>query len=755
MTSPEQHQAGTIQHAAQQPLVHGQPMHMAQVQPSAPQMAGVDPAGVTRSVISVEEVLQYLRKYWLFATLAGICAAIGIFVFLQSRPPVYESTSVILLNNSSAKQLNLQTVQPEERSEYNLPQMVNNLKNEIGTDKFRLSLCQSLSPELRKQVIGRLSAEEQLESEENVFLSRLGKMVSIDVIKDSHMVSVTAKCDDPGVAADLANAYTTHFQKYVSDQEREITRKVAAFLKSKADGLLEQVKKQEKELLEYRRERGVTNARGESDFIADKITVLNTQLVDAKLLEERLRDTLTAIRQTGDDPEEILKVPALAENSTLERAYEKLRQARARVAELKTDFGRRHPTMINAVTQENSAYDDLSKLVAQAVAAAKRQHANTTEKVRGLEAKVSDAKSEMVSAGNTSVSQQLMEQRLKTSRDLYNSLVLQMNEATLSLQFHGAERVRITEKALVRKDPVFPSKPLSAVVSAVAFGGCFLGIPLTLGFGQRVIRMVREGGNEPPREGIQAPIELPAALALRQQAIPPADVQSSFPAQQGGGLATLVTFPPVAGSPAGAWVRRVADPSSRSGRELHQFVSRCRLSRRQPDSCGNGIIVTSEKPNPAKALTAAAVCLAASREGLATLLVSSESLVPSIEPGLRNRQYQHAGQQPGPHVKTPEELLSPFSTEEENLYFITDEAWKRIPLLCLETLCNASQCVDLLVLDAPLVPDETSLTVMAQFASRCVVVRNESDHYDFPNIQSMLRRAMPDFSMEGEFMVTG
>ena len=109
----------------------------------------------------------------------------------------------------------------------------------------------------------------------------------------------------------------------------------------------------------------------------------------------------------------------------------------------------------------------------------------------------------------------------------------------------------------------------------------------------------------------------------------------------------------------------------------------------------------------------------------------------------------------GQPVKSAEELLSPFTTDESNLYFITDDAWKRIPLLCLETLCNAQQCVDLVVLDAPLVADETSLKVMAQFATRCVLVRGEAEFYNFPELQGKLQRTMPNCTVVGEFTVSG
>lgn len=755
MNSPN-NEHGYIQHQPQQqqqPLMQSSvqgPMYVAQLPP--PQ-GGYTPGGgpqsrVQRSVISVEEVLRYIRKYWILATLAGLCAGIGIFIFLQNRPPVYESTSVILLNNNVGKELNLKTVEPTERSEYNLPQLVNNLKNEIATDKFRISYYNVISPELRAKVIGKVSPENRGRPEEHLFLSGLEKMISVDVIKDSHMVSVTAKASDRDTAAEVANTYVSHFSNYVREQEHELTRKVVKFLKSKADGLLTQVKEQEAKLLVYREKKGVTNGQGESDFIANKITVLNTQLAEARLQEERLRDILTAVGEVGEDPEEILKVPAFAENDTLEKAYEKLSEARARVAELRTDYGKKHPTMINAVSLEKSARETLSKLVVQSVSSLRRQRASSDNKIASLESRVKAAKAEMVTAGNTSVSQQLMEEQLKASRELYNSLILQMNEATLSLQFSGVDRVRITEDAIAQKDPVFPSKALSAVVGTVAFASCFLGIPLTLGFGQRIIAMSREAGDDDDySEEIQAPIDPARTLPVYTQAsyAPP---QPQSQAGYHAGFATLVSFPPVAGSDAGPWVRRVTDISTRSGADLNRFVAQT-IQLTPP---GGGLIITSENVNPAKTLTAAAVCLAACRQGLTTLLVSSEKLVPSIEPRLRKGNYQTGSGQP---AKSTEELLSPFGTDEPNLYFITDDAWKRIPLLCLETLCSAQQCVDLVVLDAPLVPDETSLKVMAQFATRCVLVRGETEFFNFPELQGRLQRTMPNCTVVGEFTVSG
>ena len=133
-----------------------------------------------------------------------------------------------------------------------------------------------------------------------------------------------------------------------------------------------------------------------------------------------------------------------------------------------------------------------------------------------------------------------------------------------------------------------------------------------------------------------------------------------------------------------------------------------------------GLIVTSDNYNPAKTLSAAALALAASRRGLRTLLVSSEKLTPSMTPDKTN--YRSTA-----YSKTAEELLAPFTTEQERLFFVSDDAWKRIPGLCLETLTNAHHCVDLLILDAPMVSAESDLAIMSSFAASIVLVRNTSD----------------------------
>ncbi|BDS05304.1 hypothetical protein NT6N_03440 [Oceaniferula spumae] len=701
--------------------------------------------GVQRAIFSVEEIFSYLRKYGLVAAIVGILVGVGLYSYVQSRTPVYESTAVILLNQVSNKQLNLQTVEREEQSEYTLPQLVNNMRNEIGSDKFKLSLYSSIDPELRERIIGKKSEDEVAMDDADIFLSRLSQQISIDVIKDSHMVSVTAKSDDKQIAAELANSYVEHFAKYTQAQGKETTQKVAAFLKIKAEDLLVRVKTLERELLDYRENTGIVAGQADSEFAVNKVNNLNSQLVDTKLQREKLLETLDNIEAAGNDPEDLLKVPALAENSVLANAYAKLAETRSEVESLSTDFGRKHPRMLVAVRQEGAALENLQKLVTQTIGSLQRQLKTTTTKVASLEKKVTEAKNEAHVASNNSVSQELKEEQLKAGRELYNNLVQQMHEANIALQFSGVERVRITEKAMPGRTPIFPRKPLSAVMATVAFGSCFLGIPLTLGFGKRVLELAKEPKDNNSVTGLDSnhasssPLSCQPAPTALNFSLPQANKTSeplNYP--------TLVTFPRENTSNPRDWVRVASDPNARSGIELNAYLTRLISEPNQ----ARGLIVTSNDVNPAKTLSAAALALAASRRGLRTLLVSCENLTPEMAPSAATPNYN---QRPKP----AEELLSPFITEEDKLYFVTDEAWKRIPSLCLETLTNAHHCVDLLVLDAPLVSDETDLGIMSNFAASIVLVRNLSEHYNHQNQQARFQRILPACTVTGEFLIEG
>lgn len=704
---------------------------------SRPSAGSAGARGVQRAVFSVEEIFGYLRKYGLLAAVLGLLAGAGVYIFIQSRPPVFESTAVVLLNQGNGKQLNLETIHAEERSEYTLPQLVNNLRNEIGSDKFRMSLYRVLSPRLRAAVIGEKSPEEQAADEEALFLDRLASQIHIEVIKDSHMVSVTAKSDDGHTAAALANAYVEHFLEYSRKQEMETTRKVADFLQSKANDLLVRVKKLERELLEYREQQGITGGEADSEFAVNKVNNLNRQLVDAKLHRERLAEMLEIIAAAGKEPEDLLKVPALAENVVLEKAYAQLTAARSTVETLSIDFGRKHPRMIVAANKERAALENLNKLVGQTVGSLRRQLKTTTSKVASLEAKVAEAKVEVKIAGNKSVSQELKEEQLKSGRELYNSLLRQRNEANIALQFNGVERVRITEQAVAKSSPAFPSKPLSAVLGCMAFGGCFFGVPLTLGLGKRVLQTARGTGVNPEPAALGE--SRPAALACRADSAPfPQPSQTAEPMN----YPTLVTFSKGDTSHPRAWVRNASDPSARSGAELNAFLTRLISEPNQ----ARGLIVTSNHASPAKTLSAAALALAASRRGLRTLLVSSEKLTPAAPGG---------GMDTSARAKPADELLAPFTTGEERLYFITDEAWKRIPALCLETLTHAHHCVDLLIMDAPLLDSESDLALMSGFAASVVLVRHAGEAYDHGGQQARFRRILPACSVTGEFVIAG
>ncbi|MBK1830934.1 hypothetical protein JIN77_09375 [Verrucomicrobiaceae bacterium R5-34] len=711
-----------------------------------PSMQGPGLAGhreVKRAVFSVEELFSYVRKYGIVAAIVGLLLGVGLYTFVQTRTPVFESTSIVLLNQGNGKQLNLETIRPEEQSEYTLPQLVNNLKNEISSDKFRLSFFGAVDDHLRDRIIGVRSESEQGLDDQAIFLDRVSKQIAIEVLKDSHMVSVTAKSQDNQLAAELANAYVAHFCDYTRQEEMENTRKVADFLQSKASDLLVRVKQLEAELLAFREKEGISAGQADSEFAANQVNNLNTQLVEAKLNREKIAETLDIIDSAGKDPEDLLKVPLLAENAVLAEAYAELNEARSEVGTLSIDFGKMHPRMIVAVNKEQDALENLQKLVGQMVGSLQRQLKTSTSKVVSLETKVKVAKNELTLAGNKSVGQELKEEQLKSGRELYNSLIRQKNEADIALQFSGVDRVRITEQALPQRDPIFPRKPLSAVLGLVAFGGCFFGIPLTLGLGKRVIELAQPATTEEEAPAIEQTAEQVPAMAPNSHHALPSFPQSNQ-TSEALNYPTLVTFPRGDASQSRDWVRHASDPAVRSGVELNAYLTRLISEPNQ----ARGLILTSNHYNPAKTLSAAALALAASRRGLRTLLVSSEKLTPSMSP--EQTQYRDGALQ-----KTADELLAPFHTEQQGLFFVTDDAWKRIPSLCLETLTNAHHCVDLLILDAPLVSAESELAILSGFASNIVLVRNSSEDYHHSEQQKRFQRILPACTVTGEFLIEG
>lgn len=560
------------------------------------------------------------------------------------------------------------------------------------------------------------------------------------------MVSITTKTSDQNLAADLANAYADHFSEYTREEDMTGTRKVAEFLQSKADDMLVRVKTLETELMEYREKEGILAGTVDSEFAVNQVNDLNKQLVEAKLKEETLLQTLEIITAAGNDPEDQLTVPALAENPLLATAYAKLSEAHTEVETLSTTFGRKHPRMIVAIGEENSALENLQKLVAQTVGAIERQLKTSTSKVASLESKINESKQDVRLAGNKSINQELKDEQLTSARELYNSLLRQMNEAKIALQFSGIDRVRITEVAMPMRDPLFPRKLLSAVVGAMVFGSCLIGIPLTIGFGKRALELGKAIERSPAASTAEAyagELASPAARIPGATKAPQAPVfQESHPEN----YPTLVNFSRGDTSSPREWVSNASDARTSTSTELDAYLNNL-IGGYNGSGGARGLIVTGNQPDPAKNLSAAALSLAASRRGLRTLLVSSEKPTPAMTP-------ERARIENGSQNKSPLELLAPFSTECNGLYFITDDAWKRIPGLCMETLGNAHRCVDLLVLDAPLVSAELDLGIMTSFADSVVLVRNSSEQYDHITQQARFRRILPGCSITGEFLIS-
>ncbi|MDG2125609.1 MAG: hypothetical protein P8J87_18040, partial [Verrucomicrobiales bacterium] len=252
--------------------------------------SGVEGAGYVdelRTVVTVGDLLRYLKSRWKLSAALAILMAAGVSLFLVGRVPQYESEACVLVKMQGDRVFNFDSVVDNRIPEFSAPALLNNHRAEMGSQRFRDFVADSTGVEVKERFVSGGGEEvpllarlmggakgmvksvmgvqgkppyapgDGIEVLDGAFLGKLFTAVKTDMVKETHILQVLVRHPSPEVAAEMANLYVQCYAEYVSVQDSEMTQKAREFLEGQAEELRGRVVSSERKLLEYRRSEGL------------------------------------------------------------------------------------------------------------------------------------------------------------------------------------------------------------------------------------------------------------------------------------------------------------------------------------------------------------------------------------------------------------------------------------------------------------------------------------------------------------------
>ena len=592
-----------------------------------------------------------LERIWIVAicVLAGLFLALG---YLARTPKLYQGHTVLEVEFQEPSFLPTDDSTTRMRSMFLASQealrtIEQNLINQtllsrvvrsegLAADDGRALLGQGVVPDKRSSTTQRSEktpepgAKNQSTSGVTTFspleegLGRaMAGMVRPAIRRGTRLIDLYVTHPDPVMAQRLAEAVGREYIRNSIERRASLTEEALRYLLEEEERLKRNLQRSEAAVADYKAKNpdalqlgGGTAATGSQQgsgagsggprggLVEDKLQDLNNKLTGAKADRIRLEGELEQIHQSGDNIDVLLQVPSISAAPMVTEARRTVTQIEAAITTYALRYKDKHPKMIAV----KASLADAKEKLRQAVLAQPAILRNAIEQTKATEASLQralqDQQGVAVALNRTAIGWQELARQAETDRALYESVLRQIKETSLSKDVK-ANAVSVIEHSPLPQSPVSP-RPTRTIFLGL-LGGLVAGLAFVFGADalDRSIKTVDQA---------ESTVGLPVFAAVPETTDEGTVSRLKRRSKKAFGRSNYRVVVETPESPAAEAFRNLRAALSLLGPEAERKVS----------------LFTSALPNEGKSFTSANYSLALAQQGYRVLLIDGDLRRPTM-----------------------------------------------------------------------------------------------------------------------------
>ena len=417
-------------------------------------------------------------------------------------------------------------------------------------------------------------------------IARIQGTVMASIEGRSHVIAITARSPSPKLAAELVNNLADLYLLEQLEAKFEATRRANDWLNDRVRDLRRQVEASERAVEEYRREHDLIEGK-DTTVTEQQISEINTQLILARTKTAEAGARLRQIRSLLKSERGVESAAEVLASSLIQSLRERESDVTRRAAEVATEYGPRHPKMINVKAELEDVRERLGKEVEKIVHGLDNELEVARIREQTLARNLESLKAEAVKLNASSGRLRVLEREAAANRTLFDTFLSRWKETGRQEEIQHAD-ARILSYAEVPTRPVSPKK--RRIVGAALGFSVFLGILLVY-----LIEQLDSG------------------------------FRSSEQIESATGLGTLALIPLLTGlrlrrrQPAAYALDRPASSFAEALRTLHTGILLSNV-----DAPPKSILITSSLPDEGKTAISSAIARLLARSGRKVLLIDAD-----------------------------------------------------------------------------------------------------------------------------------
>jgi polysaccharide biosynthesis transport protein len=427
------------------------------------------PASVTAGVW--RHLRTFVRHRWWalagFALLAVPMAAVTL-----TTTPVFEATTRVLVGEDPQR-IGLTPSPPEPRTVVDSLTQTEVVRSRSLARKVVESLKLWEAPEYAPLVATAPDDAARAAGLVDPFLSH----VTVALIPDSRVVSVSVEAQDPALAARAANEVATRFIERERESKFQAATDAAQWL---SDRLAEQraaVAKAETALQDYRATNDAMGLLERQNIIGQQMLDLNAAVTRAKTERLQKETQYRQIQAIRSDPAALESHPLITANAFVQTLRAQVAELTRQDAQLAERLGPKHPDRIQVATALESVQGRLQAEIAKVVNGIDAEYRTSVAQENSLTGALTSQKAAASNLDRKGVAYAALEREAISARQVFDTLLQQTKEAVLTSSADGGT-VRVIDPAEPPATPIRPRRNQGLAAAGLlgiigAVGGAF------------------------------------------------------------------------------------------------------------------------------------------------------------------------------------------------------------------------------------------------------------------------------------------
>jgi capsular exopolysaccharide synthesis family protein len=415
------------------------------------------------------------ERVWVALPVA-LVVSLGFFVWQKHKTPIYEATASLQFEKPETVVTSQGVVDPSVRSDDDL----NTYIHDIESNRLRASVIDSFTPEEQK-VLQRAALKRLPPGSPPPPVGAALGSVDAEPLRNSYLITITVRHEDPEAAALVANRYVEEFMNYLFESVGGKNEDAVVYLKARSEQLQKDAEDAERKLEDYMREHNLVSLDKSMNIVSDRLKTVNDALTNARLEllgVEDLEKEVTDFQKAGKN---LLEISYIAGYGAIPTLKSQLSDAEQTQALLMERYLERHPKVIDNADKIRVIKVQLQKAVDLAIADLETRLSASRDSVAALQKEYEAQEARELSLRALSVDFNSLQDKANVAKGYWVEIQERLNQ-TQTLKNLDKISLHPLDRAQVPGGPVSPNMS-SVTRTSLGLGiMVFFGIAITLGF---------------------------------------------------------------------------------------------------------------------------------------------------------------------------------------------------------------------------------------------------------------------------------